>query len=158
MNDFFKDKKFLIVVCVIFILSVGLVLSVKFLMPVPEAKFLSDHAVEIVLSKAQYKVGEEIYFGILNKTDKELKIENECPREPLNIYKKMNDGGWKKISSEATVDCSGSGDIVIKAGELRGASFLPWQKILFSSSGVYKMEVELKGYENKYEQIFSIVP
>lgn len=157
MNDFFKDKKFLIVICGIVVLAAILVLSVKLLIPVPAPELLSDDAVEIILSKAQYKVGEEIFFGILNKTDKELEIENECPREPLDIYK-LDSGHWKKIVSEAEIDCVGSRDIALEPGELRGASFLPWQKILFSESGTYKIEVKVEHYENKYEKIFSIVP
>lgn len=154
MKKFLERYKNAIVYFGIIIAALAVVFAASLAIPKSRPELPRD-AVEIVLSKEQYKVGEEIYFGILNNSDRVLEIENECPREPLEIYKLIN-GAWQHIESEAEAKCSQK-HVVLEPGELKGASFLPWQDILFKSPGTYKMVVEVEGYRGEFDKIFTIV-
>ena len=144
-----------IVFAVIIIAALAVIIAVRLSAPSGRPVLPRD-AVEIILSKSQFTVGEEIYFGILNNSDRILEIENECPREPLEIYKLAGDS-WQHIKGEAEVKCSQK-HIVLEPGELKGSSFLPWQNILFNSPGTYKIVVEIEGYKSEFEEIFTIIP
>lgn len=155
MKKFIEKYKNAIVFAMIIAAALAVVFAVKLVIPKGRLELPRD-AVEIVLSKEQYKVGEEIYFGILNNSDRVLEIENECPGEPLEIYKLIN-GAWQHIKGEAEVKCSQK-HIAVEPGELKGSSFLPWQNILFNSPGTYKIVVEVEGYGGEFEKIFTIIP
>lgn len=155
MKKFLEKYKNAIVFAMIISAALAVVFAVKLVIPKGRPELPRD-AVEIILSKEQYKVGEEIYFGILNNSDRVLEIENECPGEPLEIYKLTN-GAWQHIKSEAEIKCSQK-YITVEPGELKGASFLPWQNILFKSPGTYKIVVEVEGYGGEFEKIFTIIP
>lgn len=123
----------------------------------PLKRSLPPDAIEIVLLKNKYKVGEEIFYGIQNKTDEEIAIENDCPGEPLEIYRQEGNV-WEHLEGEANIKCSSNGnEIIVGPYELKGSSFLPWQDIIFNSPGKYKIEVEIEGYVNEYEKEFEIV-
>lgn len=154
MKKLLENYKNAIVFAGIIAAALVLVLIVKLSMPLGRPALPRD-AIEIVLTKEQYKIGEEIYFGILNKSDRVLKIENECPREPLEIYKLVK-GDWRHIKASAKIECSQK-HIVLEPGELKGSTFLPWQNILFNSAGTYKIVVEAEGYKNEFEKIFTII-
>lgn len=119
-------------------------------------KKLPVDAVEIILSKDKYKVGEEIVYGVQNKTGKELIMENECPGEPFEIYY-FKDGGWKHQKGEASVVCGDDGEIVFGPYELKGSSLLPWQNLILNEPGRYKIEVKLENYGNEFDKEFEIV-
>lgn len=155
MKKLLEKYKNAIVFAAIIAAALFVVIAASFAIPKGRLELPRD-AIEIVLSKEQYKVGEEIYFGILNNSDQALEIENECPREPLEIYKLIN-GAWQHIKGEAEVKCSQK-HIAVEPGELKGASFLPWQNILFKSPGTYKIIVEVEGYRGEFEKIFAIIP
>lgn len=121
-------------------------------------KDLPSDAIEIILSKEEFKFGEEIFYAIQNRTDDEIIIENECPSEPLEIYYQEGDD-WRRLKGEANVDCSGDAEeIVLGPYELKGSSFLPWQNVIFNNPGRYKIEVEIDGYANEFEKEFDIIP
>lgn len=121
-------------------------------------KDLPSDAIEIILSKEKFKIGEEIFYAIQNRTDKEIIIKNECPSEPLEIYYQEGDD-WRRLKGEANVDCSGDvEEIVLGQYELKGSSFLPWQNVIFNNPGIYKIEVEIEGYANEFEKEFEIIP
>lgn len=163
-----KNNKYLILVIVFFVVIVmGVSLKVDLLFDQGESiklslfdrffgKELSSDAIEIVLSKDKYKVGEEIFFAIQNKTDKEVVIENECPNEPLEVYY-LDGKVWRHLKGEANKSCSEDDkEIVIGPHELKGSSFLPWQNVIFNKPGRYKIELEIIGHKNKHEQELEI--
>lgn len=154
MKKFLENYKNAIVFAGIIIAALAVIIAVRLTTPSGHP-ILPRDAVEIILSKSQFTVGEEIYFGILNNSDRVLKIENECPKEPLEIYKLVK-GAWQHIKGAAKVKCSQK-NIALEPGELKGSSFLPWQDILFNSPGTYKIVVEIEGYKSEFEEIFTII-
>ena len=119
---------------------------------------LPPDAVEIVLSKDSYEVGEEIIFGVQNKTDRSLRVENECPYEPLEIYR-WNDSRWEHIKAQAKVECRADHeDIMIEPYSLVGSTFLPWSNIIFKEVGKYRLELKIEGFGNNFYKEFEIKP
>jgi hypothetical protein len=120
-------------------------------------KTLPTDSIAIITSKDKYKVGEEIFFAIQNKTAKTLFIENECPWEPIEIYMYKNNV-WSKLKARSEIiKCENAKEIVLRPYELVGASFLPWTEIILDKPGTYKLEVEIEGYKNSVEKEFEIV-
>lgn len=116
---------------------------------------LPSNALEIIFSKPQYVLGEEIFFGVLNKTNQTLRVENECPKEPLDVYR-LEKNSWTAIKGQAKIQCKSSKDVIIQPYELKGSSYLPWQGAIFSVPGKYKIELRVEGYGNKFEKEFEI--
>jgi cyclophilin family peptidyl-prolyl cis-trans isomerase len=117
---------------------------------------LPADAAEIVLSKESYEVGEEIIFGVQNRTDKVIMVDNECPYEPLEIYR-WNDSRWEHIKAQAKVECrTGDQEIVIEPHSLVGSTFLPWSKIIFNETGKYRLELKIHGFANVFYKEFEI--
>lgn len=116
---------------------------------------LPDNALEIIFSKPQYILNEEIFFGVLNKTNQTLRVENECPGEPLEVYR-LENNVWMHLKNQAKIMCKSTKDIVIQPYELKGSSYLPWQGVIFSVPGKYKIELRVEGYGNKFEKEFEI--
>jgi hypothetical protein len=162
-------KKYLIFFVILF-LSIFGILEIQSVHNFAEEKFnisfspgdifggtLPDDAVEIVTSKSKFKIGEEIFFGVQNKTDKTLRVENECPFEPLEVYY-WNGEIWKHLKATASnVHCQKSGDITIEPYELKGSSFLPWSNIIFNTPGKYRLEIEIIGYKNNFQTEIEII-
>ncbi|MFC1730784.1 hypothetical protein ACFL6I_10670 [candidate division KSB1 bacterium] len=119
-------------------------------------KSLADDAIEIIASKDKYKSGEEIFFAVQNRTDKTLRLENECPFEPLEVYY-LENNSWVHLKAETDIVCENNDDIILEAYELKGSSFLPWSQVIFSNPGKYKLEVEIIGYKNNFQKEFEIV-
>ncbi len=120
-------------------------------------KTLPNESISIITSKDEYKIGEEIFFAIQNKTEKTLFIENECPWEPIEIYEYKNNK-WVKLKARSSiVKCENAKEIILKPYELSGTSFLPWSNIILNNSGTYKLEVDIEGYKNSVEKEFKIV-
>lgn len=120
-------------------------------------KSLPADAIDIIMARDKYKVGEEIYFAVQNRTDKTLKIENECPEEPMDIYYWRNEE-WEHMKATADIICKpGQEDIEIGPYELKASSFMPWEKALFRSPGKYKLKLEIVGYKSYFEKEFEVV-
>ncbi|MBI4993919.1 hypothetical protein HZC33_03140 [Candidatus Wolfebacteria bacterium] len=117
---------------------------------------LPENSLEVITDKNSYKVGEEIFFGVQNKTEETFKIENECPNEPLEIYKLENDK-WRHLKVSSYIQCKNNDNIILAPYELRGASFLPWEKLIFDQPGKYKLKLKIIGYATKFEKEIEIV-
>lgn len=112
-------------------------------------------SIEIITDKESYKTGEEIFFAVQNKTDETFRIENECPREPLEIYR-LENGKWRHLRASSYVKCKGNEVIILNPYELKGASFLPWGNFIFDKPGKYKLKLEIIGFESSFEKEIEI--
>lgn len=168
LKKIINNKRFILVIISLVAIVVGVSLKADYIFEqgkfirllLPDRFFgkeLSLDDVEIVLSKDKYKIGEEIYYGVQNKTNKTIEVENECPEEPMDIYYLKNER-WEHIGSSADVVCGpGEQHVVIAPYELKASSLLPWQNILFKSPGRYKIRLEIVGYKGHSEREFEVM-
>ncbi|MBI5306596.1 hypothetical protein HZB04_03370 [Candidatus Wolfebacteria bacterium] len=117
---------------------------------------IPPNSIEVITDKDRYKIGEEIFFAVQNKTEETFKIENECPSEPLEIYK-LENNFWRHLKASSYIQCKNNKTIILHPYELLGASYLPWEKLIFDKPGKYKLKLEIIGYKSKFEKEIEII-
>ena len=71
------------------------------------ASSVPTDTIQLTLSKAQYKVGEEVSFTLTNTGEEAVYVGNNCPNEPLSVYR-FADNDWVRIHDERDAsDCAG---------------------------------------------------
>ncbi len=103
-------------------------------------------SVALTIPYSKYTVGEKINFTIKNNYNSSIYIINNCPSEPLAVYKQI-DGKWVLQHDQAsTYECpTEQRQIDIKAGETMNGSFAPWPN-LFSQPGKYRIVAFVEYY------------
>ena len=105
----------------------------------------------------KYVVGEEITFVLKNNFNSVVFISNNCPQEPLAVYKQVS-GSWVRqhdqTSEENCVDEARSIGVAPN-GDVKG-SFAKW-KNLFSTPGKYRVVAYVEYYNSLPYADFEIV-
>lgn len=92
----------------------------------------------IAVLNTEYKIDDLVNVKLKNNTDSEIKIENDCPREPLNVYKYFN-GEWIQLESEPKITCATTDPFVIPPEEELNVNYVSWNHALFHEIGRYKI-------------------
>lgn len=95
----------------------------------------------------KYIVGESIAFAITNHYNSTVYIENDCPGEPLAVYRKTGDD-WKRLHDQSQPESCKNKErqIAIAPGGVRSSNFDSWPN-LFKEPGMYRV-VAYVGYFN----------
>lgn len=116
---------------------------------------LPPNAITITSSKSTYTIGETVELLVINNTTRPLRVENKCPKQPLDISRQEN-GRWNEQEAEADdLNCRETAT-ELAPNVVRHLSYAPWQTKLFSTPGTYKAELEVEGYETHYSTTFEI--
>jgi YidC/Oxa1 family membrane protein insertase len=99
---------------------------------------------EIILKTVdnEFTRREIVTLEIANFTDQPIKILNECPGEPLNVYK-VSSRENMLISANPEISCENQRDIFVAAGAKRLISYDNWNHALFGEMGRFKVEAEI---------------
>lgn len=100
----------------------------------------------------EYSRRQLVTVNIQNNTEDIIIIENECPNEPFDVYRKENNE-WIQKSSTPELDCLEADDIILDQGRKTKIIYENWNNELFSEMGIYKIEFTTK--INEEIQIFS---
>lgn len=100
----------------------------------------------------EYRQDGLVTIKLKNNTDSALTIEDECPREPLNVFRYRN-GEWLQLKVKPDITCPERNEIVIPAGEDYNVEYGAWNHALFHEIGRYKVSVnvEIDGEEKEFE-------
>lgn len=125
----------------------------------------------LTASDDSYNVGTAPQITVKNFLSQDLRIDSDCPSEPLLVEKQSN-GAWNAqvseeglyISCQDLEDSSSalesvySNTLVIPANGETIIDYSPWKKDLFSEEGKYRVSllVELKDEERSYSTEFEI--
>ncbi len=95
----------------------------------------------IVLSttKTEYSRYQTVTLQIRNNSPEALTIPNECPAEPLNIYR-YEDAEWVQRSVSPKLSCEETSDITIQPGKEILIPYDNWNYALFSDMGRFRIE------------------
>jgi YidC/Oxa1 family membrane protein insertase len=96
----------------------------------------------ISMLNTEYKLDNLVTVRLRNNTSSDIKIENDCPREPLNVYR-YNNGEWIQLESEPKITCNTTESFVIKPGEDFNVDYKSWNNSLFHEIGRYKIGANL---------------
>lgn len=101
---------------------------------------------ELTLPYTKYVAGEEIAFSLTNSFNTTIFVANECPSEPLMVYK-LVDSKWVRIHDTASkTDCpSEARTIAVPSNGIVTGSFARW-KNLFAQPGKYRIVAYVEYY------------
>ncbi len=89
-------------------------------------------------TKTEYAYGKGVQVTIQNNLTETVTIENECPAEPLDVFK-YKDGEWVQTTAVyEDLDCN-SEDYTIAPGEKLSLSYLSWSYGVFDEIGRYQI-------------------
>lgn len=123
-----------------------------------KSKLPSGH-IELKLNKIEYQLGETIKFEVINHFPTDIYVLNQCPSEPLNVFKWENEE-WIQLHDKVTdknSDCYNEPrNILIKSERTRVYDFDEWTN-LFTKPGVYRVAMTIQGYDDIPFQDFKIL-
>jgi hypothetical protein len=110
--------------------------------------------VDLSLNKISYNVGEPVIFTISNHLSSQIYLNNNCPDEPLSVYKWVN-GAWVPVHSLANKKlCEDQPrKIVVPEESSVSGDYNNWPE-LFKEPGKYKIEVVIFNYNARpYQEL-----
>jgi hypothetical protein len=114
-------------------------------------------SIQVATSQAKYTVGDTISYTLTNNLASPITLVNNCPQEPLHVYKWEN-SQWQRIH-----DTAGSGacdsaqkQITIASGQAINGSFANW-KNLFAQPGIYRVVAFASNYTQLPYADFQVV-
>lgn len=118
---------------------------------------LPTGSVSMTTDYSKYVVGETINFTVKNNYNSSIFIENDCPNEPLAIYK-LIDNNWVRQHDNASVkDCPDeSRKVSVAAGQSISGNFKSWPR-LFSTAGKYRIVAFVEYYNSLPYQDIEII-
>lgn len=123
------------------------------------AQTLTSGSVTVTTDKLVYRAGDEIRFIITNDTPTTVYILNQCPAEPLEVYRQEG-SGWRQLHDEAvyTSKCDGEPrQFAVKPdGGTASATYRYWDN-LFTVDGRYRIVAPLQGLTDRPSTEFTIV-
>ena len=107
-------------------------------------------SIEVSTKYSTYLLGETVDFSVKNNFNSTVYIGNNCPAEPLEVYR-LESGKWQRIHDTSdSKSCSNDvRKIAVEANQTRSASFANWPR-LFDKAGKYRIVA--------YVQYYNLVP
>jgi hypothetical protein len=122
------------------------------------AEKLPSSDVQLQMSKPSYTVGEVVRFTIINNLSEPVYITNNCPNEPLTVFKQQQNA-WLQVHDRArdADKCLNEprSYAVLPKAQL-GATYIFWPK-LFNTPGHYRITAPIEGFDNGPSAEFDIV-
>jgi len=116
-------------------------------------------SIELSVPYSKYLVGEPITFSITNNYNGNVYVVNNCPSEPLEVYR-LENGKWVRQHDQVEISkCDKNSRLVnVPAKGIVHGSFAAW-KNLFSEPGKYRIVAYVEYYnELPYQDIEVILP
>lgn len=115
--------------------------------------------VDLKVGKQKYQPGDTVSFKVTNNFPTTIYITNNCPEEPLDVYK-WDGSKWHQIHDYYNGHdgmCSDqSRRIAIKPNSTLSYSYKDWPD-LFKKSGVYRIVMRVDHYEGVPYQDFTVL-
>jgi hypothetical protein len=118
---------------------------------------LDQSGVGLTTSKPQYAIGENIKYTIVNSTKAPVYVANNCPGEPLQVYR-MENGRWSRLHSSVDKSkCVNENRTYEIAAESQVSSTYRYWLNLFSIPGQYRLTAPIEGSEYSPTVIFTVI-
>lgn len=120
-------------------------------------KIIPQGKIELSTQYSKYLVGEEIKFKITNNFNSPIRLENNCPQEPLDVYRNEN-GKWVHLHAKADnrVCDKGVQYVAVGANSSTESSLGNWQSI-FDKPGIYRLVAYVEYYNQLPYSDFEII-
>ena len=104
----------------------------------------------IAVLDTEYNMDDLVSVKLKNNTNSDLRIENDCPREPLNVYRYKN-GEWVQLEAKPDITCEFTDDFTLQPGQEMTLDYISWNHALFHQIGRYKIGATVIGDEETKE-------
>ncbi|MBD3156691.1 membrane protein insertase YidC [Candidatus Peregrinibacteria bacterium] len=111
---------------------------------------LAGNDLGIAVLDTEYNMDDLVSVTLKNNTDQDLRIENDCPREPLNVYRYKN-GEWIQLEAKPEITCESKDDFALQPGQEMTLDYTSWNHALFHQIGRYKIGATVIGDEENKE-------
>lgn len=114
-------------------------------------------AIQLVIPYKEYLVGEPITFTLKNNYNSAIYVTNNCPSEPLAVYRYENNK-WVRLHELTDVkNCpTGSRQVKVPAGGEQSGSYANWPT-LFSQPGKYRVVAYVDYFDVAPYQDFEVI-
>lgn len=123
------------------------------------AETITAGSVTVSTDKVVYRLGDTVRFTIKNDTSTPVIISNNCPSEPLEVYRQV-EGQWVRLRDEVAFDSKCQGEprqfTVRPSGGTASATYCYWDN-LFDQPGRYRIIVPLLGLQDRPQTEFNVV-
>lgn len=96
--------------------------------------------VGVAVLNTEYGMDDLVQVKLQNNTSAPIEIENDCPREPLDVLNYQN-GDWNQLEVSPNIACISTDPLVIQPGEQLDIQYTSWNHALFGNIGRYKIRV-----------------
>lgn len=113
-----------------------------------EEDLIKDGNITITTSKTEYSRSQLVTVKIKNNSAETITIKNECPNEPLSVFRSENNE-WVQQNVSPELNCENARDLEIQTGKELSINYENWNYALFSKMGKFKIEfkTEINGEE-----------
>lgn len=114
-------------------------------------------SVELSIPYSKYLVGEVVSFTLKNNYNSPIYVNNNCPNEPLAIYR-LEGSEWTRIHDQTSIEKCPTQDrqVSVPANGVIGGSFEPWEH-LFEKPGQYRVVAYVEYYNELPHQDFEVI-
>ncbi len=121
------------------------------------AETTNGDPVRIEVSESEYGRGALVAATVINDTDKDLIIINDCPGEPLQVYRYEN-SEWRPIEARPEIPCTGEQkETRVTAKNKLAIDYANWNHALFGTNGRYKITLKLPEGKTIESKEFEVV-
>lgn len=113
------------------------------------AETLTGGRLRLTVDQPRYQAGDNIRFTIHNDLEQTVYVANNCPNEPLEVYR-LQAGQWLRVHDAADpAKCVGEPrTFAIAARGQASASYRYWPK-LFETPGRYRLVAPIEHYDDR---------
>ena len=158
MINFVKNNRKIIILIIFYsLILVGFGYGIYRFSEGIESYTLPAGTIELKSEYSSYVVGEPVNISIKNNLNAAIYIKNECPGEPLNVYRWENEK-WTAIQENTNASScpSKEREIGIKPNSTQIVSYAPWSN-LFSVPGKYRVLAAVNGFRSFPYQDFVVI-
>lgn len=113
---------------------------------------LANNDLGIAVLNSEYKMDDLVNVKLKNNTSVSIEISNDCPGEPLDVFKYVN-GEWTQLNVNPKVDCVTTDPYIIQPEEELQLNYQSYNHALFGEIGRYKIAAttEIDGKMQTFE-------
>lgn len=104
---------------------------------------LTNNGLGIAVLNSEYKMDDLVTIQLQNNTKDPIQIQNDCPGEPLDVFRYEN-GEWNQLKISPKINCATTEPYIIQPGEDLKLNYNSYNHALFGNIGRYKISVTTK--------------
>jgi len=122
-----------------------------------QAEPLPASGLVLTVEKFQYKPGETVRFTLRSNLDQTVYITNNCPDQPLEVYRNEN-GQWQQLHSATdAAKCQGEPRSYPVAPHAEVSATYRYWPDLFTQPGHYRLQAPIEQYQDKPTVEFDVL-